>query len=192
MLRKDQIVPVFLLVVSISVRYFAARTIQIVHKLRSESPNLRVTAGMIAVLVAVFSLNGCDMYTISDSFATHGRKSLKLDHFPSDYPGLRILPEEGMFENKTSIVWDMFNPGEDTLLLHIRIDDRRDGPQYDDRFNTSLKIRPGLSKFRLDFADLITSGTSRLLKRERIAALYFFLHQPERHVVLYYDFLTAL
>jgi hypothetical protein len=178
---------------------------------------------MIAVLVAVFSLNACDMtteeprfkgdftldfeseadldwlswqchqmYTISDSFATHGRKSLKLDHFLSDYPGLRILPEEGMFENKTSIVWDMFNPGEDTLLLHIRIDDRRDGPQYDDRFNTSLKIRPGLSKFRLDFADLITSGTSRLLKRERIAALYFFLHQPERHVVLYYDFLTAL
>lgn len=132
------------------------------------------------------------MYSLSDSHATHGAKSLKLEHFPSAYPGLRILLAHGLFKDKNAIVWDTFNPGKDTLTLHVRIDDRRNSPQYADRYNTSLQVYPGANSYRLNFADMITPGTRRILERERISAIYLFLHQPEQRVVLYYDLITTL
>lgn len=129
------------------------------------------------------------LYTLSREHATHGARSLKVELFPSPYPGLKIRKFQPDWSDYTSLRFDVFNPTADTLSLRIRIDDQYKHPQYDNRYNDSIALPPGLVHCVLPFEKFVTSGSHRRLNLQSIEALYFFLVNPQNKVVLYFDYL---
>lgn len=124
--------------------------------------------------------------TISDKYSTLGKKSLKLEIYPSKYPGISF----GNFNHNWSkfffIKADVFNEEKTTLHLSIRIDDKIN-PEYDDRYNNTLVLKSGANHISIELDRLVTSGTNRRLNLNRIERIIFFVVMPEKKKTLYLD-----
>ena len=129
------------------------------------------------------------LFTLSDEYATHGNSSLKLQLYPSDYPGLQPMLDGNDWRNYETFCFDIYNPERETLQIHVRIDDRKDYPEFGERYNETFTIQPGLNQVRIPLKTLITSGTKRTLNLENIRRLFIFMIRPENRAVLYVDYL---
>lgn len=119
--------------------------------------------------------------------ATSGQYSLRLEMYPHfDYPGFKCYLEEGCRGGKRLLV-DIYNPGKQAIRLSYRIDDRKDGPPYEDRANGRFDALPGANVFAVELAGLRTSGTGRLMDAASLTSLALFVHQPEKPIVLFFD-----
>ncbi len=125
---------------------------------------------------------------LSEHHVTHGKKSLRMDLYPSEYPGLisRRLDMRN-WEGFTQLSFDVFNESEKTVRLGVRIDDRDDFPQFDDRYNKSFFLPPGLSTIVLPLDSLTTPHRERRLNLRTISRFYFFVSHPTSRLVLYID-----
>ncbi len=129
------------------------------------------------------------LYALSPLHAVHGRRSLRMDLYPSTYPGLSprlMLHDWRGFE---SLRFEIFNPGAETLHITVRIDDREDTPPYADRYNRRFTLRPGMNAMRIPIAGLTTSGTGRLLNPAAISRFMFFVVNPAKRRTLFVDYL---
>ena len=123
------------------------------------------------------------LFALSDEYATHGNSSLKLQLYPSDYPGLEPMLDDNDWRDYETFCFDIYNPEREALQIHVRIDDRKE------RYNESFTIQPGLNQVRIPLETLITSGTKRRLNLKNIYRLFIFMIRPENRVVLYVDYL---
>ncbi len=127
------------------------------------------------------------LFTLSGDHATRGAKSLKMELFPSAYPGLSIeFPAED-WRRFGEVGFDIFNPADKSLQIEVRIDDRKDFPEYGDRYNRSFSLKQGGNRIAIPLETLTASGTSRPLDLGRICRLFIFLSHPARKTVLYVD-----
>ena len=129
------------------------------------------------------------LFSLSDEHVTHGARSLRLELYPSDYPGLKPMLEENDWRGYKALCFDIYNPDEKELRISVRIDDREDYPNYDDRYNRTFILRPGMNRMRISLDTLVTSGTRRKLDLSKIYRVVIFVARPERRVVLYVDYL---
>lgn len=127
-------------------------------------------------------------YARSPLHATHGRSSLLLTMYPDEYPGVafHLWGRRRDWSGYDRLALSVFNPQEQPLRWHYRIDDRQQ-PPYADRVNGTLELRPGMNHIALDLRALRTSGSRRPLDLGRIQALCFFLVSPPAPVRLYVD-----
>ncbi len=116
-----------------------------------------------------------------------GRFSLRLEMYPSDYPGLKAAEFPNNWTGYASLKVDVYNPQERPVRLSYRIDDREDNPDYEDRANGSFLVQPGWTTLTLDLSELATSGARRPLNLEHIYGLYLFLCNPRIPVTLFLD-----
>ncbi len=130
------------------------------------------------------------VYSLSDKNVTHGKASLRLDIYPAPYPGLRLLlnDQQRDWRGYGKLSLDVVNPGQKTLKLNYRLDDKAN-PTYDDRVNGSVMLRPGLNRITLGLLSLRTSGTKRPLDVRRVNAVLFFLSSPVEKISIYVDFI---
>lgn len=129
------------------------------------------------------------LFRISPEHATSGSGSLEITFYPSppgddeSYPGLSLSDFNPDWSDYRTLVLDAFLQGEKTILLGIRIDDR-DNPNYADRFNKAIELRPGRNYIAIPLPDLITSGSKRPLDLENIMLFALFMGNPrEQHTV---------
>lgn len=129
------------------------------------------------------------LFALASEHATQGKYALKLDLFPSEYPGLRPELEKKNWSSYKSLSLDVYNPQSETVHLAVRIDDRADAPDYADRFNHEFELNPGANKVTIPFDELVTSGTKQKLNLGAIQQLLFFLVDPKEKKELFFDYI---
>lgn len=131
---------------------------------------------------------GCHtLFALSSKHATHGAKSLKLDLFPSEYPGVAPMIKDTNWSQHRALCFDVYNPQDKDIPLTVRIDDKKDYPDYADRYNRSFKLSPGSNKISIPFWSLVTSGTNRQLNSKMIYRVVLFIVRPEKRITLFFD-----
>jgi len=127
------------------------------------------------------------LFSLSDEHVTNGSKSLKLVLYPSDYPGMAFeLPMHNWSRYKM-LSLDIYNPQEEMVFLAMRIDDRKEYPSFDDRYNNSFLLKPGMNHLNIPLASMATSGTKRNLNLRNIHRFLIFMAQPQKKYILYID-----
>jgi hypothetical protein len=128
------------------------------------------------------------LFSISSEHVTHGHHSLRLELFPSDYPGLSPQLKKQDWSGYRALAFDVFNPQNQVLNLTVRIDDRKDDPEYEDRFNQGFDLMPGMNSIRIPFSSLLTSRTHRPLDLKTIRGFLLFRSSPPQKEVLFFDY----
>jgi len=127
------------------------------------------------------------LFSLSNENATQGKKSLKLELFPSDYPGLAPKLSVNDWQRYSTFSFDVFNAQKEDVSLSVRIDDSKDYPDYPDRYNESFSLRQGANTIVIPIHKLETSGTKRRLNLKNIYKVVIFMVQPKERNVLYFD-----
>lgn len=129
------------------------------------------------------------LFSLSDMYAIHGKKSLKLELFPSAYPGLSPALKHHDWRGYQAFYFEVYNPAPEPVKLILRIDDKKQSLEYSDRYNKSFSIMPGSNALKIPFESLITSGgTQRPLELKNIYRFLIFMSHPVKKYVLYLDY----
>jgi len=75
---------------------------------------------------------------------------------------------------------DVFNPEEEPLTLHIRIDDRKSKWDYGERFDRDFRIKSGMSEISIPLESLKANITPRSLDLKNIERLMLFIPGNDR------------
>ena len=126
--------------------------------------------------------------SLSDKNATHGNTSLQLELYPSDYPGITFQLPMHNWSRYEMLSLDIYNPQEEVLAMGMRIDDMKEYPAFDNRYNNSFSIKPGMNHLRIRLTSLFTSGTKRGINLKNIHRCLVFMAQPHKKYVLYIDY----
>lgn len=127
------------------------------------------------------------LFAHAPEHATRGARSLKMSLYPSPWPGWAARFERQDWRPFTTLAFDLFNPTARPVAVSVRIDDRRDYPEYDDRYNQQFVLQPGANGLAIPFDALVTSGAQRPLELKRIRRLMIFMPSPQTKQVLYLD-----
>ncbi len=126
------------------------------------------------------------IYSLSNKYPTSGQKCLKLELYPSPYPGVTLNEFNQVWSKYNTLKFDIYNSEDISLRLAIRIDDTKD-PSYDDRYNHSINLNPGMNHISILFSSLITTGTGRNINLSNIQKVILFLIQPREKRTLFLD-----
>lgn len=132
------------------------------------------------------------LYSLSDEHATHGSTSLKLELYPSDYPG--FVPEltKKDWSGYQELSFDIYNPQEIPIRIGVRVDDQKKYPGFKDRYNKGFVLNPGINQIHIPFDTLVTSGDGRYLDLKKIYRFFIFMARPDKRTVLYLDYIRLL
>ena len=131
------------------------------------------------------------LYALSATGTSHGRSALELMMYPSAYPGVSFKHVPKNWKAYTALCVDVTNPGSTDVSLVLRIDDKEDALDYEDRFNHRLTIKPGMNSVRIP-VDSLVCPSGRTLDTRRIHSLMFFTVNPPEPVSLYMDHLRLM
>jgi hypothetical protein len=128
------------------------------------------------------------LFSLSDQHAVHGEKSLRLEMFPSSYPGLSPALKHNNWSGYQALCFEVYNPSPDTLKLILRIDDKKEALEYSDRYNKAFLIKPGANSLKIPLNSLVTSEIKRPLALKNIYRFLIFMSHPAKNHVLYLDY----
>lgn len=126
------------------------------------------------------------LFSLSDKHTTSGQKSLKLELYPSPYPGITLNKFNPDWSKHNFLKFDIYNQEEAPLRLAIRIDDAKD-PSYDDRYNHPIALDPGMNHISIPLSSLVTTATGRKINLTNVQQMIMFLSSPKEKRVIYLD-----
>lgn len=126
------------------------------------------------------------LFSLSDKGVSHGRSSLKITMTPSPYPGVSFIDFPKNWSCFSSLSVSFFNPEAHDVHLAMRIDDREDAPDYEDRVNSGFTLKPGMNRIRIPLESFVCPS-GRVLDLSHVFSVMFFCVKPESEVVLYVD-----
>ncbi len=126
------------------------------------------------------------IFSLSDKHATSGQKCLKMELYPSPYPGITLNNFDPDWSGYNTLRFDIHNQENILLKLTIRIDDT-DNPSYNDRYNKTVTLNPGANHISIPLKSLVTSGANSKLNLSKIKRVLLFLVQPKDKRTLYLD-----
>ncbi len=132
------------------------------------------------------------LFSLSKKHATHGTKSLRMELYPSDYPGITPKLAITDWRKFKAIGFDVYNPEKEETAIVTRIDDQKKHPAYADRYSKRFILKPGPNHIRIPLDSLMTSGTNRPLNLKKIQRLIIFMVQPQKKHILYIDFIRLI
>jgi len=65
-------------------------------------------------------------FSLSDLYAVQGKKSFKLELFPSSYPGLSPALKHNDWRGYNAFCFEVYNPLSEAVSMVLRIDDKKD------------------------------------------------------------------
>lgn len=126
------------------------------------------------------------IFSLSDKYPTSGQKCLKMELYPSSYPGITLNNFNPDWSKHTTLKLDIYNQEKASLRLAIRIDDKKD-PTYGNRYNHTFILSPGINYISIPLKSLYTSGTNRNINLANVQQVIFFLVQPKEKRIIYLD-----
>ena len=127
------------------------------------------------------------LYSLSTEHVTHGTRSLKLELFPSDYPGLLANLSVTDWRGFTTLSFDIYNPSAEPVQATVHIDDRKESYDYGERFNKRFALSPGPNRVVIPLGQMFTSGSGRLLHAGHITRFLVYVPNPVKPITLYLD-----
>lgn len=115
-------------------------------------------------------------YSLKLSLHTERYSGASLDNLPQDWRGYRWL------------ILTLHNPQDTTLAMTLRINDLqhdRGDNAYDDRFNTRLRLEPGLNTVHVDLHSVATAPRDRNMDMANIRRLVLFTSALDQPATLY-------
>ena len=128
------------------------------------------------------------LFSLSNANNSHGEKSLKIELYPSQYPGILALIRHKNWHNYRIFAFDVFNPMGKDLEVLLRIDDMPNIKDDAERFNLNLIVHPGMNHLRIPLALIRTRSTQRPLNLSSVLQLALFMDSPKEKVVFYTDY----
>jgi len=128
------------------------------------------------------------LFSLSDLYAVQGNKSLKLELFPSSYPGLSPALKHHDWRGYDVFCFEVYNPLNEPVSLVLRIDDKKDAFDFNDRYNKRFVLVPGANQVKIPLDSLKTSGTARFLELKNIYRFLIFMPHPDKKYVMYIDY----
>ena len=126
------------------------------------------------------------VFSLSDKYVTSGGKSLKVEFFPSPFPGIRLERFPSDWSSYRRLVFDAYNPEDRGISLDLRLDDKRD-PHFDDRYNGKVWLNPGVNHISIPLDGLMTTGTSRHLDLGHMKKVILFMTNPRVVHIVFLD-----
>jgi len=132
------------------------------------------------------------LFSLSDDVAFHGTRSLKLELYPSSYPGLFPALKHHDWRRYKSLCFEVYNPGPENVNIVLRIDDKKNCLEYKDRYNKTFMLLPGANSLKISLDRLKTSGTDRYLELKNIYRFFVFMSHPDKNYILYLDYFRLI
>ena len=132
------------------------------------------------------------VFSLSPEYASHGDMALKMELYPSAWPGWSPKLDRTDWRDFTAVAFDIYNPQQHDVRLTVRIDDRKDYPDYAARYNRGFVLKPGPNAIVIDFDSLVTSSGNRPLDLKKIYRFLIFMASPPEKHVLYLDYVRLV
>jgi hypothetical protein len=131
------------------------------------------------------------LYLLTSEHVTHGTRALKLELYPYSLEYLCFSPILKMHDwsRYKTLRFDIFNPGNRTVNIGVRIDDRDDYPDYPDRYNAEVDLHPGINSITIPLELLTTSRTLRNMNLKNIRRFLIFTGYQKDKTTLYIDYI---
>ena len=100
--------------------------------------------------------------------ATSGKYSLKVSLPPGQYPGINFQEIGNDWSESRYLRMDIFNPANEKVNFHIRIDDNKSGLEYANRFDTDFELKQGMNHISIPTDSIKTNIHHRPLNLKRI------------------------
>jgi len=125
-------------------------------------------------------------FSLSNKHSTSGQKSLKMELYPSPYPGITLNHFNPDWSKYTLLKFGIYNEEQLPLRLTIRIDDKKN-PSYSNRYNHTIILQCGMNNISIPLTNVGTSGTGRKINLTNVQKMILFLSSPKEKRVIYLD-----
>jgi hypothetical protein len=102
-------------------------------------------------------------------------------------PGITLEEVFPDWSRRHALRLSIFSPNREPISLMLRVHDRLHNNEYEDRFNTVLRLVPGPNKISIPLALIETAPRKRRMDMKRIASIIIFAYMPTRRFTLYLD-----
>ena len=126
-------------------------------------------------------------FELSEENATSGKYSLKVSIPPGQYPGINFQEFINDWSKDNYFRIDVFNPSEERITFHIRIDDNKSGWEYADRFDINFELKQGINQILIPTDAIRTNIHHRPLNLKRIKRMMVFIPNNSKQRELYID-----
>ena len=128
-------------------------------------------------------------FELSEENATSGKYSLKVSLPPGQYPGINFQRIKGDWSKSNYFKMDVFNPSEERITFHIRIDDNKSGWEYADRFDINFNLKEGMNHISIPADSIRANIHQRPLNLEKIKRMMVFIPNNSQKRELYIDYI---
>jgi predicted MPP superfamily phosphohydrolase len=126
-------------------------------------------------------------FELSPEHATSGQNSLKVILPAGKYAGINFRDFSKDWSRYARLKMDIFNPSREKCIFHVRIDDRRSGWEYADRFDRNFELKPGMTNISIPTDSLKTNTQPRPLDLKNIKRFIVFVPDNKIKRELYLD-----
>ncbi|MGQ9647778.1 MAG: metallophosphoesterase [Thermodesulfobacteriota bacterium] len=126
-------------------------------------------------------------FELSEENATSGKHSLKVSLPPGQYPGINFEKIKKNWSGASRFEMDVFNPSEETVRFHIRIDDHKSGWAYANRFDINFELKQGMNHISIPADSIRTNVHRRPLNLKRIERMMVFIPNNPGRTELFID-----
>lgn len=126
-------------------------------------------------------------FELSKENATSGKYSLKVSLPSGQYPGINFQEIKNDWSKSNYFKMDVFNPLEERIKFHIRIDDNKSGWEYADRFDMDYMLKNGMNHISIPTDSIRTNMYHHPLNLKRIKRMILFLMNNTKPRELYLD-----
>lgn len=100
------------------------------------------------------------------------------------YPGISIIEPEENWLSFNTLRFNVFSNNAADVELTLRIHDKEHNQNYDDRFNRSFNIQPGLNEIVVNLNEVQSGPAGRKLDMENIAGITLFMVDLDSSLLL--------
>ncbi len=127
------------------------------------------------------------LFSLSNKNTTRGTHSLRLELYPSEYPGVILRVKVNDWSKYKILLFDIYNPEDKELSIIVRIDDTKENTNFLERFNKGFTLTPGFNQIYIPLSLLVTSGDQNSLNLKTIYKLTIFMAHLKNKQVLFLD-----
>jgi uncharacterized protein len=114
-------------------------------------------------------------FEMSKEHVTSGEYSLRVSLPAGQYPGIYFKDVEKDWSAYRHFKMEVYNPEAASYKFHIRIDDKKSGWEYADRFDQNITIKKGMNHISIPLDSLKANIAPRSLDLKNIKRLMFFI-----------------
>lgn len=126
-------------------------------------------------------------FELSEEHATSGKHSLKVILPPGQYPGINFEDIRKNWSSSLYFKMDIFNPSDETLKFHIRIDDNNSGWEYANRFDVNFILKQGMNHISIPTDSIKTNIHHYPLNLKKIIRMMVFVPNNAEKREIYLD-----